>query len=98
MRNSRNHLKFIEKIRNIKFVGKYSKQNDKNISIVVGVSMIILEMLENNIKVIHICSEPIYEKHSNKIWKNIIVTKLEEGVYIYKIKKNEYFNKFWKKK
>ena len=87
MRNSRNHLKFIEKIRNIKFLGKFSKQNDKNISIVVGVSAIILEMLENNIKVIHICSEPIYEKHSNKIWKNIIVTKLEEGVYIYKIKK-----------
>ena len=73
MRNSRNHLKFIEKIRNIKFVGKYSKQNDKNISIVVGVSAIILEMLENNIKVIHICSEPIYENILIKYGKILLL-------------------------
>ncbi len=87
MKNSNNHLKFINKIKQIKFLGKYSTKNDKYISIVVGVSAIILEMLENNIKVIHICSEPIYEKHSEKIWKNISVTKLGEGIYMYKIKK-----------
>ena len=63
MKHSRDHLKFIDKIENIKFIGNYSSKNDKNISIVVGVSAIILEMLENNIKVIHICSEPIFEKH-----------------------------------
>ncbi len=87
MKYSSNHLKFINKIKNIKFLGKYSTKSDKHISIVVGVSAIILEMLENNIKVIHICSEPIYEKHSEKIWKNITVTKLGEGIYMYKIKK-----------
>ena len=97
MKHSRDHLKFIDKIENIKFIGNYSSKNDKNISIVVGVSAIILEMLENNIKVIHICSEPIFEKHSEKIWKNIIVTKLGEGIYMYKLKKMNTLINFGKK-
>ena len=45
-------------------------------------SAIILEILENNIEVIHICSEPTYEKHSNEIWKNIEVKKNYLRVFI----------------
>ena len=86
MVNSRNHISFIKKIKNIK-IQKNFDISKKKVAIVIGVSAIILEILENNIEVIHICSEPTYEKHSNEIWKNIEVKKLFEGVYSYKIKK-----------
>ncbi len=86
MVNSRNHISFIKKIKNIKIQKNFDVSKEK-VAIVIGVSAIILEILENNIEVIHICSEPTYEKHSNEIWKNIEVKKLFEGVYSYKIKK-----------
>ncbi len=97
MLNSTKHKNFINEIKNIQTLKKNSKNQIKNISIVVGVSAIILEMLENNIEVIHICSEPIFEKHSSEIWKNIIVKELVKGVYSYKIKKVKSLINFGKK-
>ena len=97
MLNSTKHKNFINEIKNIQTLKKNSKKQIKNISIVVGVSAIILEMLENNIEVIHVCSEPIYEKHSSDIWKNIRVEKLANGVYSYKIKKFKSLINFGKK-
>ena len=41
--------------------------------------------------------EPIYEKHSSDIWKNIRVEKLANGVYSYKIKKFKSLINFGKK-
>ena len=87
MLNSNKHREFIDRVKNLKDLKLSQNINYKNISIVIGVSAIILEMLENNIEVIHVCSEPIYEKHSSDIWKNIRVEKLANGVYSYKIKK-----------
>ena len=87
MLNSSKHREFIDRVKNLKDLKLSQNINYKNISIVIGVSAIILEMLENNIEVIHVCSEPIYEKHSSDIWKNIGVEKLANGVYSYKIKK-----------
>ena len=61
-------------------------------------SPIILEMLENNIKVIHICSEPIYEKHSNKNMEKYYCYEIRRQDFIYKIKKMNTLINFGKKK
>ncbi len=97
MLNSNKHREFIDRVKNLKDLKLSQNINYKNISIVIGVSAIILEMLENNIEVIHVCSEPIYEKHSSDIWKNIRVEKLANGVYSYKIKKFKSLINFGKK-
>lgn len=97
MVNSSNHLNFIKEIKKIKFNNKVFKKLSKNKVIVIGVSAVILEMLENNLEVIHICSQPIYEKHSSKIWHSLISRKLSEGVYSYKLKNRGTLIKFGKK-
>ncbi len=97
MSNSRQHIEFMKKSKSFKNFQKNFQFRRKDISIVIGVSAIILEMLENKLEVIHICSEPIYEKHSEDIWKNIVVKKLEEGIYSYKLKKIKTLINFGKK-
>ena len=40
-------------------------------------------ILENGIKVIHICSDPVFESHSEKIWPNLKVKQLSEYMFHY---------------
>ena len=57
----------------------------KNISIFFGVTATIFEALENGINVIHICSDPVFESHSEKIWPNLKVKQLNEFTFQYNI-------------
>ena len=66
-------------------------------SIVVGVSTVILEILENGKDVFHICEDPIFHVPSNKIWKKIIVKKIDKGIYHYSLKYKGSLIKFGKK-
>ena len=43
------------------------------------------EALENGINAIHICSDPVFESHSEKIWPNLKVKQLNEFTFHYEI-------------
>ena len=55
------------------------------VSIFFGVTAAIIEALEKNIKTIHICSDPILESYSEKIWPNLKVEQLSNYVFRYKL-------------
>lgn len=85
MKNSHSHLKLINLLSDLKI--KNNIKSNHKLTFVVGVSAIILEILENGQDVIHFCNEPLFEKHSENIWKNIISNEVYDGVYHYKLKK-----------
>ena len=84
MKYSSSHKKLIENINHLKKISYLKKNNGE--SIVVGVSTVILEILENGKDVFHICEDPIFHVPSNKIWKKIIVKKVDKGIYHYNLK------------
>ena len=61
-----------------------TSSND-NISIFFGVTASIFEALEKGIDVIHICSHPIFESFSEKIWPDLKVVQLNEFTFSYKL-------------
>jgi len=85
MGNSSRHLKLINLLSSL--IIKNSTKNQQKFTFVVGVSAIIPEILENGQDVIQFCNDPLFEKHSETIWKNIISEEIYEGVYHYKLKK-----------
>ena len=58
---------------------------NKNTSIFFGVTAAIFEALETGTEVIHICSDPVFDSHSEKIWPNLKVEQLSENVFTYKL-------------
>ena len=57
----------------------------KKISIFFGVTDAFLEALERGIDVIHICSDPIFEAYSEKIWKNLKIKQLSNYIFQYNL-------------
>lgn len=90
---SSHHLKLIKKINNLLVSNKkqkklkLSKYKFKNCSIFIGATGAIAEALERDIEVIHICEFPIMDMYNNFFWKNLIISKVSENIFIYKIKK-----------
>ena len=88
MTNSKKHLKLISKLNKIIKIYKNRFSDEpikKNTSIFFGVTAAIFEALEKNIKVIHICGDPIFESYNHKIWSNLIVDKKSEYLFTYNI-------------
>ena len=70
----------------------YKHRFDKNkaerkLSIVIGLTSSVVEILENNVEVIHICSEPLFEYYSNLFWRSIKIKKFNYHIYFYKCTK-----------
>ena len=57
--------------------------SNKNISIFFGVTASIFEALETGVDVIHICSDPVFDSYSEKVWPHLNVQKLSENVARY---------------
>ena len=57
--------------------------SDKNVSIFFGVSAAIFEALETGVNVIHICSDPVFESYSEKVWPNLKVEQFSDNVFRY---------------
>lgn len=87
MKNSSSHKKLLNLIKNFFKNSNKLMQNNRE-TIVVGVSAIILEILENGKDVFHICNNPLFEAHSNKIWNKINVKEFKPGIYHYSLKQN----------
>ncbi len=79
----KNLIKKIEKIYKQKNINH--NQKPKNISIYIGATSAVLESLENDIDVYHICSDPIFQAYSSKIWPNIQVEKINDYIFHYKL-------------
>ena len=88
MLNSKKHLylkRELEETMNLYKKCFSDTPSNKNISIFFGVTATIFEALENGINVIHICSDPVFESHSEKIWPNLKVKQLNEFTFQYNI-------------
>ena len=86
--NSKKHLKFQRKLEEIiKIYGDRfsSDSKEKNISIFFGVTAAVLEALERGVEVIHICSDPVFQSYSEKIWHNIETKKIDDLVFKYNL-------------
>ena len=46
--------------------------------------------LEQKKEVIHICEDPIFDSFSGKIWNNLLVSKIDNFVFKYKLKQNKH--------
>ncbi len=87
-KNSEIHIKLILEIN--KLYKKYKiKKNTQSInkSIYIGPTSAVLESLEKKVDVYHICGDPTFEAYSSKIWPNILVNKIDDSTFHYKLVK-----------
>lgn len=80
-----NFEKKLNKILDQSIKTKKIKNTDK-ISIFIGSSGAIIEALERGIKVIQVCENPSIETYSNKLFKNILMKKIDSNIFSYKLK------------
>ena len=78
--------KFIQKIKHLNKIDGNFKQN-KNLSIFIGASGAAGECLERGIQAIHISDNPITDIYSKVLYPSLEVTKIKEGIFLYKLKK-----------
>lgn len=102
--NSMKHNKLLKNINLL--ISKYKKdsQNVPEYSIFIGATASLVEALEMNIKVLHVSSNPEFEFHNSKIWKNFFIKKINSNINLYKLhaknkiinfgKKNNFLKKF----
>ena len=90
---SSKHIKLIICLKKIikEFVSK--KRKVKNLSIFIGPTGSVIEALERNIKVYHICEIPELESYQKKIWKFIETNEINNNVFTYNLRnKNKLIN------
>ncbi len=75
----------ILKKNSIKFNNKIN-----NTSIFIGSTTALILALEQKKEVIHICEDPIFDSFSGKIWNNLLVSKIDNFVFKYKLKQNKH--------
>ena len=78
---------------------RFSKNpSNNNISIFFGITAAIFEALEKGIRAIHICADPLFESHNEKIWPNLKVNQLGEYTFQYELTILNKYIKFGNKK
>lgn len=85
--SSKKHLDFVKKLEKILEAHKDHFLNNsfnKKMSLFFGVTD-PLEALENGASIIHICSDPVLESYSEKIWQNIKVKQLSSFTFQYNV-------------
>jgi len=85
---SKKHLNLIKLINETIKNKTFKKKIRKNFSIFIGATGSIIEALERNLDVYHICENPVLESYSKKIWKHIDVKRLGQNLFNYKKVKN----------
>jgi len=96
-KNFKNNLVFVNKLKKVLKKNKKkfsSKKNKMNINFCFGSSSVILELLESKKKVIQITSNPLYDIFNSFIWKHISIKKINDNVFLYRLKK---YGKYIKK-
>ncbi len=86
---SKKHIKLINNIKKIMYSSN-SNKNKKSISIFIGATGSVIEALERNVNLIHICENPTLECYSEKLWKFIKTDEINKNIFKYKaIEKNK---------
>ena len=98
MPNSKKHKLMKMKLDGIikKHKKRFAKLKKKNndTAIFIGPTTGVIVALEKNIKVIHICFNPIFDSYSEVLWPNLKVKKIANNSFKYNIKKLNSFVKF----
>ena len=92
--NSLKHKKLIKRINFLlnKYENRFDSKIKTKISVVIGVSAVILEALENDVKtVIHIVNNPVLDSHQNILWQGIDVEVLSNNVYKYQLSNKKHY-------
>ena len=88
--SSKKHIKLIELLKKTIAKKIYKKKNKNNFSVFIGPTGSIIEALERNLEVFHICEKPVLESYSKKIWKYLNTIKIKDNLFKYKkIEKNK---------
>lgn len=87
--NSKKHQKTYLLLKTLFKKSKKNKKEIKNkkLSIFIGATGAVLEALERNHNVIHICEDVILEHYSTTFYPNIISQKIQNNIFEYKLKK-----------
>jgi hypothetical protein len=96
MHSSKTHLSAVRKLEDL--ISIYSsKFSDKtsvtNLAVFIGVTAAIIESLEMGVTTVQICSDPIFDSHSEIIWESLLVSKITTNIFQYKLlNKGDYIN------
>jgi len=95
--DSKKHNILIEKINEllVKYQDRfYNNNSNRKLSLFLGATAAIVEALELGVEVVHIVTDPVFESHSELLWKNIEVESYSKFCYIYKNKKHSEYISF----
>jgi len=91
MSNSKKHLNLI-KILNT--VMRDSKNKTNNFCICIGSTATVIESLENNVDVVHLVREPVFEVYTSALWRHLNTKILDENIFYYNLKKKKSYINF----
>ena len=84
MSNSKKHLNLIKILKTLM---SDSKNRTNDFCICIGSTATVIESLENNVDVVHLVFEPIFEVYTSALWRNINTKILDENIFYYNLKK-----------
>ena len=96
---NKEQIKLKEKIESLllkytrKFTEKYINQDT---SLFIGATTAIIVALEKNIKVIHLCNDPVIDSYSNYMWPRLKIKKITDYLFEYLLNEKETFLIFGK--
>lgn len=88
------HIKFANKIKSIikkNYRPITSKHNTSDTSVFFGQTTAIIVALEKKYKCYHVCSYPIFDCYSPKLWNCLKVEKITNYLYSYELKERNSF-------
>ena len=70
----------------INYKDRFEKNiKNRKLAIVIGLTSSVIEILENNVEVIHICPEPKFECYNELFWPNIKMKQFSQYTYAYRL-------------
>ena len=71
-----------------------SKNSNKDTSIFIGATTAIIVALEKNIRVFHLCTNPILDSYSNYMWPKLRINYVSQYIFEYKVDEKNNFLTF----
>lgn len=71
-----------------------SKNSNKDTSIFIGATTAIIVALEKNIRVFHLCANPILDSYSNYMWPKLRINYVSQYIFEYKVDEKNNFLTF----
>lgn len=90
--NSAKHIELIDRLQAV--VDAHSDRATESDavcrqSLIIGATAAVVEALERGLEVVHVCSDPLFERHSSVIWEFFDVEILATNAYRYRLRESE---------